>query len=77
MYLHANAKLGLAGRLALVRAIEGGLSFREAAASFGVSPATAHRWWQRWREAGEQQRRSGPTTIPTVPPPPAPPAPQE
>ena len=25
MYLHANAKLGLAGRLALVRAIEGGL----------------------------------------------------
>ena len=26
MYLHANAKLGLAGRLALVRAIEDGLS---------------------------------------------------
>ena len=25
MYLHANAKLGLAGRLALERAIEGGL----------------------------------------------------
>jgi transposase InsO family protein len=58
MYLHANAKLGLAGRLALVRAIEGGLSLREAAASFGVSTATAHRWWQRWRGAGEQQRRS-------------------
>jgi hypothetical protein len=26
MYLHANAKLGLAGRRALVRAVEGGLS---------------------------------------------------
>jgi transposase InsO family protein len=58
MYLHANAKLGLAGRLALVRAIEGGLSLREAAASFGVSPTTAHRWWARWRGAAEEQQRS-------------------
>jgi transposase InsO family protein len=56
MYLHANAKLGLAGRLALVRAIEGGLSLRAAAAAFSVSPATAHRWWQRWLEAGEEAR---------------------
>jgi transposase InsO family protein len=47
MYLHANAKLGLAGRFALVRAIEGGLS-----------PATAHRWWHRWLEAGEEARRT-------------------
>src|SRR5438093_29648 len=30
MYLHANAKLGLAGRLALVRAIEQGLSLKVA-----------------------------------------------
>ena len=58
MYLHANAKLGLAGRVALVRAIEGGLSLREAAVAFHVSPATAHRWWQRWLAAGEEQRRS-------------------
>jgi transposase InsO family protein len=50
MYLHANAKLGLAGRFALVGAIEGGLSLRGAAAAFGVSPATAHRWWHRWLE---------------------------
>ena len=57
MYLHANAKLGLAGRLALVRAIEGGLSLRAAAAVFNVSPATAHRWWHRWLEAGEEARR--------------------
>jgi transposase InsO family protein len=54
MYLHANAKLGLAGRLALVRAIEEGLSLRAAAAAFSVSPATAHRWWHRWL-GGERQ----------------------
>ena len=58
MYLHANAKLGLAGRLALVRAVESGLSLRDAAASFNVSPATAHRWWHRWLDASEEARRS-------------------
>jgi hypothetical protein len=52
MYLHANAKLGLAGRLALVSAIEGGVSLRGAAAAFSVSPATAHRWWHRWLNGG-------------------------
>ena len=31
MYLHANAKLGLAARFALVQAIEGGCSIRAAA----------------------------------------------
>jgi len=56
MYLHANAKLGLAARLALVRTIEEGSSIRAAAARFNVSPATAHRWWRRWREAGEEAR---------------------
>src|SRR5947208_671445 len=54
MFLHANAKLGLAGRLALVSAIEGGLSLKAAAAAFSVSPATAHRWWHRWVEGGRQ-----------------------
>ena len=54
MYLHANAKLGLAGRLALVRAIEDGLSLKAAAAAFSVSPATAHRWWHRWLDGGRQ-----------------------
>ena len=58
MDLHANAKLGLAGRLALVRAVEGGLSLKAAAAAFNVSPATAHRWWHRWRDAGEEARRT-------------------
>jgi hypothetical protein len=37
------AKLGLAGRYALVRAIEDGVSLRAAAAAFSVSPATACR----------------------------------
>jgi transposase InsO family protein len=54
MYLHANAKLGLAGRLALVRAIEDGLSLKAAAAAFSVSVATAHRWWHRWLDGGRQ-----------------------
>jgi transposase-like protein len=48
MYLHADAKLGLAARFALVQAVEGGCSIRGAARRFKVSPATAHRWWHRW-----------------------------
>ena len=51
---HRNAKLGLAGRLALVRAVEDGCSLKQAAACFSVSPATAHRWWHRWLEAGRR-----------------------
>ena len=54
MKLHANAKLGLAGRRELVLAIEQGMTLRKAAACFSVSPATAHRWWHRWLE-GERQ----------------------
>ncbi len=54
MYLHANAKLGLAGRLALVRAIDEGCSLRAGAAAFSVSPATAHRWWHRWLDGGRR-----------------------
>ena len=50
MNLHANAKLGLAGRRELVLAVEGGMSLKQAAACFSVSPATAHRWWHRWLE---------------------------
>ena len=52
MNLHANAKLGLAGRRELVLAIEQGLSLKAAASAFSVSPATAHRWWHRWLEGG-------------------------
>ena len=53
---HRNAKLGLAGRRALVAAIAGGMTLKAAAAAFSVSPATAHRWWHRWLEASEEAR---------------------
>ena len=58
MVLHRNAKLGLAGRYALVRAIDDGLSVRAAAAALSVSPATASRWYRRWCEAGGEERRT-------------------
>ena len=58
MNVHGNAKLGPAGRRALVEEIERGASLRQAAAGSGVSVATAHRWWGRWRQASEPQRRS-------------------
>ena len=58
MYLHANAKLGLAGRLALVRSIEDGLSLKQAAAAFSISPATAHRWLEGERQSSALVDRS-------------------
>ena len=58
MELHRNAKLGLAGRYALVLSVEQGNSLRAAAAAFSVSPATACRWSRRWREASDEERRS-------------------
>jgi transposase InsO family protein len=58
MNLHANAKLGLAGRRELVLTIESGASMRAAAATFGVSPATAHRWWHRALEGESLADRS-------------------
>ena len=59
MRVHANAKLGPAGRLALVELIEGGCSLRTAADESSVSVATAHRWWHRWLDADAAQRASG------------------
>jgi transposase InsO family protein len=56
MLVHRNAKLGLAGRHALVSAIADGMTLKQAAACFSVSPATAHRWWHRWLDAGEEAR---------------------
>jgi transposase len=58
MEVHRNAKLGLSGRFALVQARERGLSVREVARRFSVSPATVSRWSCRWRAASEQERRS-------------------
>jgi transposase InsO family protein len=59
MQLHANAKLGPAGRRELVRRIENGETLRAAAAALNVAPATAHRWWHRWLEADGSDRASG------------------
>jgi transposase InsO family protein len=53
-----RCKLGLAGRLELVRLVEQGASLRAAAGALGVAPATAHRWWHRWQAASEEQRLS-------------------
>jgi transposase InsO family protein len=43
----------------LVSLIDGGLTFRQAAACLNVAPATAHRWWRRWQGADESARGSG------------------
>lgn len=32
------------------------MSLKAAAAAFNVAPATAHRWWHRWRSAGQAER---------------------
>ncbi len=50
MKIHRNARLGLAGRHELVKAIEAE-GQRAAARSLGVSPATANKWWWRRRDA--------------------------
>jgi transposase InsO family protein len=58
MALHRNARLGLAGRRALVADVESGCSCREAARRRGVSPTTACKWWRRWLLAPPEQRRT-------------------
>jgi transposase len=60
MGIHANAKLGPAGRRELARLIvEDGLSEREAAQRLAVSPATAHRWKRRRVQATEDELQTG------------------
>jgi transposase InsO family protein len=60
MSIHANARLGPAGRRELVRLIvELGMSERQAAACLSTSNCTAHRWKRRWLDATAQQRESG------------------
>ena len=58
MGLHRNARLGLAGRRALVADVEAGCSCREAARRRGVSPTTACKWWRRWSAATVEERCS-------------------
>jgi transposase InsO family protein len=59
MGVHANAKLGPAGRRSLVELIRAGSTERAAAAARSVAPATAHRWSVREREASDEERLSG------------------
>src|ERR1044072_7487717 len=59
MRVHANAKLGPAGRLALVEMVLEGASFRTAARECSVSVATAHRWVHRWHDADGRSRADG------------------
>ena len=58
MDFHANHRLGLPQRRALCEAIEDGTTLRAAAVAFSVSPATAHRWWNRFRAASAQERQT-------------------
>jgi transposase InsO family protein len=71
MGLHRNARLGLAGRRALVADVEAGCSCREAARRRGVSPTTACKWWRRWCEgerapASLEDRSSRPQRSPRL-----------
>jgi transposase len=53
-----RCKLGLLGRFELVMLVENGSTLRAAAAALGVAPATAHRWWHRWKDASPAERAS-------------------
>ncbi len=60
MSIHANARLGPAGRRQLVHLIiNRGMSERQAAVCLSTSPCTAHKWKQRWLGASESARASG------------------
>jgi len=65
---HANAYLTPRGRLALAKLIvEDGWSYRRAAERFQCSPATAHKWAERYRTdgaAGMTDRSSRPHSCP-------------
>ena len=62
-----RCKLGLRGRLELVRRIESGASQRQAARALGVSPATANTLWRRWCAASEVERQSASCLQPRKP----------
>lgn len=69
---HRNAKLTPFGRLLLVqRIMHMGWSVSQAAVSLGISRPTAHKWLNRWAEAGSaglEDRSSRPQASPRLTP---------
>lgn len=51
--MHAKAPLTPEGRRRLCERIEAGRTIAGAADSMGVARQTVHKWWRRYREAGE------------------------
>ncbi len=67
MSSHPKARLGLAGRQAMVSMIEREGSIRAGARAFNVSPATAKKWWDRHRSGeGLCDRSSRPHRSPRM-----------
>jgi transposase InsO family protein len=54
-----RCRLGLRARIEIAQAVQEGASQRSVARRFGVSPATVHTIWHRWRCASPQERVSG------------------
>src|SRR4051794_22906265 len=56
---HANAPLTRTGRLRMVLlVVDEGFTFEAAAAASNVARSTCWEWVRRWRQAGEEERRS-------------------
>ena len=62
-----RCKLGLRARFEIARAVESGLSQRQVARQFAVSPATVNTIWRRWRDASAAERASGACLLPRRP----------
>ena len=62
-----RCKLGLRARFEIARAVESGLSQRQVARQFAVSPATVNTIWRRWRDASPAERQSGACLLPRRP----------
>jgi transposase InsO family protein len=66
--VHGNARLTIHTRRLLIDRIQQGRPVAHVAAEMGVSRATAYKWWERWRRAGDAglwDRSSRPHRCPT------------
>jgi transposase InsO family protein len=65
--VHANARLTPRGRRTLIERIQSGRPVAHVADEMGIAPATAYKWWERFRHfgwAGLQDRSSRPRRCP-------------